>query len=123
MAEENQNFKIAVIIPAYNEGKYLASCLSSLKGQDYRGNYEIIVVDNGSTDGTAEIARSFGARLISCPQKGVVLARQKGASQTEADIIVQTDADSVLPKNWLSSIASNFKNNRNIVALDRKSDV
>lgn len=116
MADGSQNLKIAVVIPAYNEEKYLASCLSSIKKQDYRGNYEVIVVDNGSHDRTAEIARSFGARLISYPQKGVVFARQKGADLAEADIIVQADADSVFPENWLSTIARNF-NNRNIIAL------
>src|SRR4030067_187580 len=98
MADVRQNLKIAIVIPAYNEEKYLASCLFSIKNQDYGGNYEVIVVDNGSHDRTSEVARSFGARLISCSQKGVVFARQNGADLAEADIIVQADADSVFPE-------------------------
>lgn len=117
MEDESQNLKIAIVIPAFNEEKYLGACLSSLRKQDYRGNYEIIVVDNGSTDRTAEIARSFGVRLISCQEKGVVFARQKGAAMADSDIVVQTDADSILPRDWVSSIVKGFKRNGNIVAL------
>ncbi len=115
--QKSRGLKVAVVIPAYNEEKYLAACLSSLHGQDYAGDYEITVVDNGSTDGTADIARSFGVRLVSCPERGVVLARQKGALLSDADVIVQADADSVLPANWLSSIARHFENDGNIVGL------
>ena len=50
---------ISIVIPAYNEERYLAKCLKSLKEQDYQGQYEIIVVDNGSDDSTSQVARDF----------------------------------------------------------------
>lgn len=117
MANEGQNLKIAVVIPAYNEEKFISSCLASLKSQDYKGKYEIILVDNGSSDKTSAIARYFDVRVVTCYEKGVVFARQKGAASTEADIIVQADADSIAPLNWLSSIARHFEKNKDLVAL------
>ena len=99
---------ISIVIPALNEEKYLPDCLSSLEGQDWRGEYEIIVVDNGSTDGTAAIAAGRGARVIVCTTRGVAYARQAGAEQASGDIIAQADADTVYPAGWLSRIARHF---------------
>ena len=60
---------ISVVIPAFNEEKYLPDCLKSLRNQDYTGPYEIIIADNGSVDETVRIAQNFGARIVSCPEK------------------------------------------------------
>ena len=53
---------ISVIIPTYNEEKYVGTCLRSLSNQDYQGKYEIIISDGSSTDRTVEIARRYGAQ-------------------------------------------------------------
>ncbi|MBI4283474.1 MAG: glycosyltransferase [Chloroflexi bacterium] len=108
---------ISVVIPALNEEKLLPPCLESLKNQDYKGGYEIIVVDNGSTDNTGKVAREFGARVIPCPQKGVVYARQAGAYSALGDIIVQAYADTVYSKGWLTRIAGYFSTHPRSVAL------
>src|SRR6516225_7745031 len=55
--------RFSVVIPAYNEAAFLGSCLDSLLTQDFQGPYEIIVVDNNSTDGTADVARSRGVTV------------------------------------------------------------
>ena len=55
---------VSVVIPAYNEENYLLSCLESIKKQDYAGEYEVIVVDNASTDNTAQIALAWGAKIV-----------------------------------------------------------
>lgn len=100
---------ISVVIPARNEEKFLADCLESLTNQDYGGEYEIIVADNGSTDKTVEIARNFGARVVACSEKkGVSHARQAGADAARGALIVQADADTIYPRDFLTRIVEQF---------------
>lgn len=108
---------ISIVVPAFNEERPLPWCLESLKNQDYEGDYEIIVVDNASTDGTARVAQEFGATVEVCDRRGVVYARQAGAEAASGDIIVQADADTVYPPDWLSRIARHFSVHPNSVAL------
>ncbi len=108
----------SVVIPAYNEEKYLPLCLKSLFNQDFpKSNYEIIVVDNASTDKTANIAKKFKVQLIKEPKKGVVYARQAGFMKAKGKIICSTDADCIVPKNWLKKINFAFKKNPYLVAV------
>jgi peptidoglycan-N-acetylglucosamine deacetylase len=100
---------ISIVIPALNEEKLLPDCLKSMKGQSYKGDYEILVIDNGSTDSTAAIARSYGVQVISYDlEKNVFAARQFGAENAAGDIIVQADADTIYPPQWLQRIADQF---------------
>jgi glycosyltransferase involved in cell wall biosynthesis len=108
--------KISVIIPAFNEEKFLGNCLLSLKEQNFN-DFEIIVVDNNSTDKTAEIAKKFGVILVSEKNQGVAFARNKGAKVAKGEILAFTDADTILPKNWLSRIQEEFENNKELVAF------
>ena len=108
---------ISIVVPALNEEKYLPECLNSLKNQDWKGDREIIVVDNGSTDNTARIASSFGAKVVSCPKRGVAYARQAGAEQAKGEIIVQVDADTTYTADWLSRIAAHFANSPGTAAV------
>ncbi len=109
---------ISVVIPAFNEEKFLPDCLESLRGQDYRGEYEIIVADNASTDNTANIARNFGAKVVSCvKERNVFYARQVGADATRGDIIAQADADVIYPRDWLKRIADQFASHPEAVAV------
>jgi peptidoglycan/xylan/chitin deacetylase (PgdA/CDA1 family)/glycosyltransferase involved in cell wall biosynthesis len=106
----NKQMKISVIIPARNEARLIADTLRSLQNQSFKGDYEIIVVDNGSTDATAEIARSHGVRVVSAgEQKSVFYARQVGADATDGDIIVQADGDTLYPEHWLQQIADKLR--------------
>lgn len=100
---------ISVVIPAYNEEKYLPACLQALREQAYPADrYEVIVVDNTSTDATAEIACRYGARVIHEPVKGIARARQAGFEAARGEIIASTDADTVVPPFWLARIAAHF---------------
>lgn len=95
---------ISVVIPAFNEEKYLGLCLRAVKNQHYRGKYEIIVVNNNSTDATENIAKSFEVRVVQEKRRGVVYAKQTGCMLARGRIIVVLDADNVPPPHWLQTI-------------------
>ncbi len=99
---------VSVVIPAYNEEKYLPSCLESIKKQDYTAKYEVIVVDNASTDNTAKIARYWGAKVVYESKRSPACARQKGVEAATGEIIAFIDADTQAPACWLSTIISRF---------------
>jgi peptidoglycan/xylan/chitin deacetylase (PgdA/CDA1 family)/GT2 family glycosyltransferase len=97
---------VSVVIPAYNEENYLPSCLESIGKQDYAGEYEVIVVDNASTDITAKIALDWGAQVVYESKRSPACARQKGAEVATGEIIAFIDADTQAPAYWLSTIVS-----------------
>ncbi|OGY25613.1 MAG: hypothetical protein A2Z11_04735 [Candidatus Woykebacteria bacterium RBG_16_43_9] len=100
---------ISVVIPAYNEEKYLADCLESLKKQIFpKVHYEVIVVDNNSTDKTREIAESYEARIVGCQVQGVAAARRAGSEAAYGEIIAGTDADTRVASDWLEKIWHHF---------------
>jgi len=107
---------LSIIIPTLNEEKYLPRCLESLRTQDFK-DFELIVVNNNSTDKTAELAKKFGVILISEENQGIAFARQKGFLKAKGEIIATTDADTILPRNWLSRIFDEFKKDKDLVAF------
>jgi len=100
--------KISIIIPAFNEERNITNCLRSLKAQDYKGDTEIIVVDNNSRDKTGDLARAEGVTVLFEGTPGVIPAREKGARYASGTILIQTDADTTFPTNWLSTIMKGF---------------
>ena len=112
------NPKFSVVIPAYNEEKYLPRCFSSLEKQTLpKEDFEIVVVDNGSTDKTAKVAKDLGAKVILEPRKGVVFARQRGAEEARGKIIAFTDADTRVPPDWLETIGKAFEKDDSLVCV------
>ena len=110
-----ENPKVSVVIPAYNEADFIETTLKSLLAQTFR-DFEIIVVDNNSTDGTGEVAARYGARVIVEKQKGVAWARQAGFMQARGQIIASTDSDSVVSETWLAHIVEQFERDSELVA-------
>jgi len=110
-----KNVKISVIVPTLNEEKSIEACLSSLKDQSYK-NFEIIVVDGGSTDGTVEKAKKYTRNVIVNYKTTVGAARNVAAKKSTAEILAFTDADTIAPKNWLERIVENFSARR-VVAV------
>jgi len=108
--------KISIVIPAYNEERYIARTIESIKKQNFRGSYEIIVVNNASTDKTAEVAKKHGAIVVDEPERGVCSARQAGTRAASGEIIVSTDADTIFKEDWLSNIFDSFKRDDFIVS-------
>lgn len=99
--------KVSVVIPAYNEEKYLAECLRSLARQTEKAD-EIIVVDNNSTDKTSAIAKRHHCRVVTESQQGISYARNAGFNAAKGDIIARCDADTVVPPNWIKEIKTQF---------------
>ncbi|MFL6064235.1 MAG: glycosyltransferase family 2 protein [Friedmanniella sp.] len=100
--------RLSVVVPAYNEADYLPATLASLFQQDYAGGYEVIVVDNASTDDTAGVAARLGARVLQETTPGVCAARQRGADAALGAVVVSTDADTVHPTDWLTRLDAHF---------------
>lgn len=109
--------RFSIVVPCYNESAYIANAIESLRKQTFKGSYEIIVVDNNSTDKTGEIAKSLGVRVVKEKQAGVCFARQKGTEAARGEIVVSTDADSTFDKNWLKRIDEAFSQSEDVVAV------
>lgn len=111
------DLRFSVVIPAFNEAEYLEATLSSLQQQDFRGSYEVIVVDNDSSDDTAAVARRHGARVVSESGRGVCAARQRGTEVARGEIVISTDADTTHPRDWLSRIDAQFQVSSGAIAV------
>ncbi len=113
--------KITIIIPARNEESNIAACLDSVCNQSYpKDLYEVLVVDDHSTDNTAAIARKYGSQnlaLITLKDimgDGEINSYKKKAieaaiQRSTGELIVTTDADCIVPQNWLQTIASFYE--------------
>jgi glycosyltransferase involved in cell wall biosynthesis len=95
------------VIPALDEEAVLEACIRSIRAQD-EGASEIIVVDNGSTDRTVEIAERLGCIVVPEERNGISHARNRGAEVAHGDVVCFIDADGVLSPNWLRSARDCF---------------
>jgi glycosyltransferase involved in cell wall biosynthesis len=101
---------VSVIVPTWNEEKYLPRCLLSLVDQKDAELYEIIVVDGGSADQTVEIAEKHASKVLVKPDLPVGAARNTGAEHAEGKILAFIDADTVASSHWVRQIADSFHN-------------
>lgn len=98
---------VSVIVPAYNESENIGSCIDFLKNQDYPSdNFEIIVVDNGSKDDTANIVRSKSVTLLTLAEGKVGAVRNFGVNNSSGSILAFIDADCLAGPSWISSAVS-----------------
>lgn len=99
--------KATVVIPVYNGGDTLKACLHGLQAQDIeQGQFEVIVVNDGSTDNTAAVAADFNVRLLEQDNQGAPAARNLGLANARGDWVAYTDADCVPSRSWLSSLVN-----------------
>lgn len=98
---------ISVVIPSLNDARMLEHCLAALARQTRQPD-EIIVVDNGSTDDTAEVARTAGARVVTEPRRGVLRATAAGFDAARGDILGRLDADSRPASDWMARLEERF---------------
>lgn len=110
--------RTSLIIPAYNEEKYIGGCIESVLKNAPGGFDEIIVVDNASTDKTAEVAGSYpGVRVVREDIKGLPAAREAGRRVATGDLIAYIDADTRMHANWLPMVKKIFSENPRVVSL------
>lgn len=102
--------KISIVVPARNEESCLPRLFKRVEDGEF-SQYEVIVVDGGSTDKTRSIAEDHGAKVIRGPQKGPSIARNIGWQEAEADYIVFLDADWYIENGELENIVDIFKTN------------
>lgn len=99
--------EVSVIIPAYNAAATIGPCLDSVLRQRTLDGFEVLVVDDGSRDGTGEIAARFpGVRVLRQENAGASAARNLGAREARGAILLFIDADCVATPDWLGSLAS-----------------
>ena len=105
--------KISLVIPAYNEEAFIGACLDAALKYGGEKLHEIIVVDNASTDHTADAAARYpGVRVVREDRKGTGHARQTGAEEATGDVIAYVDADSHLTPGWVEQIEHAFADER-----------
>ena len=109
MAEQSGGPKVSVVVPVYNGGKTVSATVEHLLAQTL-APHEIIVVNDGSTDDTLEVLRSFGDRivLISTPNAGPAAARNEGVRAASGPLVAFTDSDCLPDKDWLKELVRGF---------------
>lgn len=110
--------KFSIIIPAYNEANYIKDCVTSIlreaKKQPY--DYEVIVVNNASTDATKDIASAFPmVKVVDEPKKGLTKARQRGLEEARGELLGYLDADTRLPEGWFEKVTRAYQQYDNLV--------
>ncbi len=100
--------QISIVMCSLNEADSIDTALQSIRNQNYSGNYELILVDSGSTDNTVELASNYCDRIINAP-KGKLTARNIGTQYAEGNIIVSVDADCEYSGNWLENLLMPFQ--------------
>jgi len=124
-------YTLSIVIPMYNEEENISKCLESIIDSInylnivYDIKCDIIVVDDGSTDNSKQIVESYSLynnyidyiTIIQGNHEGVATARHIGTIYSNSDIIISTDADIVVPENWLMKIYSHFYNDNKLIAV------
>jgi len=106
--------KVSIVIPAYNEEKCLLATLEKINAAlaIVRCDSEIIVVDNESTDETARVAKSFGAKVFTETEHNIARVRNTGAKNSSGDVLIFVDADTLVPETLFQTIADQMKNEK-----------
>ena len=103
--QDNSVVGVSVVVPAYNAASSIASSIQALKAQKLSVPYELIVVDDGSTDNTVELAEAAGVSVIRHEEKrGAAAARNSGINAAIGELICFTDADCIPKENWIQQI-------------------
>jgi len=114
------DMRLSFVIPAYNEEKYIGDCLKTIIDQKNNATceVEIIVVNNASSDRTADIVSKYpDVKLVNEPRKGIVHARRAGYLASTGDLIAHVDSDSRLTPNWINQVVDAFSKDEKLIAF------
>ena len=106
--------KFSIIIPVYNVEDYIEKCLDSVFNQTYE-NFEVIVVNDGTTDNSMDIVKRYDAKVINQKNQGLSAARNRGVKESSGDYIIFLDSDDYIDKDLLQKISENLSNNPMVV--------
>ena len=110
---------VSIVICTFNRKKFLEKCLESIFAIEYpKSQYEVIVVDGGSTDGTKELCKKFSnMRFVVEDRYGLAAARNKGAELSQGSIVAYTDDDCIVDKQWLRNLVAGFQLFRHVIGV------
>lgn len=108
--------RVSVVIPVLDDARALRRCLERIAAQT-AAPLEVVVVDNGSVDDSASVARAAGARVVAEPVRGIPAAAARGYDEARGEIIARCDADSVVPVDWVQRIGDAFAADPSLVGL------
>lgn len=111
--------KLTIILPTYNNEKTINECLKNIFNQDFsKKDFEVLVIDGGSTDKTLEIVKNYPVKILNNPFRIEERARVQGIKQSKGEILCFLDADNfILDKNWIKKMLEPFKD-KEIVGSD-----
>ncbi len=101
--------KVSVIIPALNEEKNIEATLRSVREQDYKGPIELIVADGHSGDKTVNISKKYCNRVVEETTHTIAAGRQAGARVSHGELLLYTDADTLVDEGWVRHIVEAFE--------------
>lgn len=116
----SRRFGISVIVPLYNRERYITQCLDSILSQDFSGDLQVIVVDDGSTDESIQLVRKYGekVRLIekdsNCHEQGAAAARNRGLDAVECEFVAFLDSDDYYLEGYLRRMVAELLANPDV---------
>jgi glycosyltransferase involved in cell wall biosynthesis len=114
---EIESITLTLVIPAYNEERYLIACLDAVAKQTIMPS-EVILVDNNSSDNSEKVAKRYPfVKVIKESKQGIVFARNRGFNAAKSDLIGRIDADTILANNWVETAIGYFANDSDVAAI------
>lgn len=111
--------KFSIIVPVYNTEKYLKRCLDSIKNQSFK-DYEVIIVNDGSTDNSSDIISKYSYKVINQENLGLSMARNNGVKESSGEYLIFLDSDDYIEKDLLKEVNESLSNNPDLVRYQIK---